>query len=796
MLKNHLLIALRRMRRQKGYAAINVLGLAIGVAACLLILHYVLDERAFDRFHGDGDRIYRLVTEGEFPAVGWPFGRILEEGYAEVEEVVYMRTWPTFPIVHEGERYYESLRYAEASFFEVFDFPLVDGDRATALADPHTIVLSEALARKLFGEAPALGQTLRLGNEMEVSVTGVARVPRHSHIKFDGVLSMETLREVMGPADFDEQMASGWGNVNMINYVLLREGADAGEFAAKIRDLPAEHIGEMLGAMGWTMQLGLEPLHGIYLQSPYGSALGPSGDIAHVYLLSVVALFILLLAAVNFVNLATARSAERAREVGLRKAMGSSRGELVRQFLAESLLTSGLAVILGAGLAWLALPFFADLADRGYAVGDLFSLSLAAALLALVVLIGLLAGLYPALALSGFRPLEVLRGSFSTSRRGVRLRQSLVVLQFGVSSVLLVATIVVLSQLHFMQSQHPGFDREQVLVVDARRAPAAARAVLKDALAAHSAVQRVSATFAVPGRSGWQGQLSFPEGVPEGQSVSLEYVPVDHDYVATLGLEIVAGRAFDPSFATDAETAVMINEAAVRAAGWASPAEAVGRRFTSPGSGKPEGVVIGVVRDHHHHGLRERIGPIMYGLNPWALGLLAVRLDAAQAASVVGHLERTWEDHLSGYPYEYAFLDEAFAHQYGEERRLARIFGTFALLAVLIGCLGLFGLAAFTAQQRTKEVGVRKVLGATVPQLVTLLSKDFLKLVVVAFVMTTPVAYWAMGRWLEGFAYRIEIGPGVFLAAGLVAVAAALLTVSGQALRAATADPVEALRSE
>jgi putative ABC transport system permease protein len=482
--------------------------------------------------------------------------------------------------------------------------------------------------------------------------------------------------------------------------------------------------------------------------------------------------------------------------VGIRKALGAGRPMLMRQFLGESTLTALAAVLLGVILAWLALPYFGELSGRSYALSDLASPLLVSTAMGLVAIVGLLAGFYPAVALSHFKPVEVLRGRFSRSGRGVRLRQGLVVLQFAITSVLLIGTLVVLNQLHYMQSQHPGFDREQVLVVDAQRAPASRRAVLKETLESHAGVQRVSAAAAMPGRSGWRGQLSFPESLPEGQAVSLEYIPVDHDYIPTLGLELVAGRNFNPEIISDLEHAVIINEAAVRAAGWASPDVAIGQRFTSPGSEKPEGVVIGVVRDHHHHGLRERIEPIMYGINPWALGLLAVRMETAQAASVIAHLENAWQDQLAGYPYSYDFLDAAFAAQYAEERRLARIFGTFALLAILIGCLGLLGLAAFTAQQRRSEVGVRKVLGATVAHLVGLLSRDFMVLIGIAFLVAVPVAYFAMNRWLEGFAYRIELGPAVFLLAALGASLAALLTVAGQARRAATADPVKAIRSE
>jgi putative ABC transport system permease protein len=796
MAVNHLRIAWRNLRREPSFAAINILGLGLGFAACLLILHHLQDEIAFDRFHEKGDRIFRVVTEGEFPAVGWPVGRILEAEYPEVERVSYVRTWPTFPLLQDGERYYENLFYADEQFLHLFDFPLLDGDRRTALSEPYAIVISEQLAEKLFGDAPAVGREVTYGNNFQVVVTGVTRVPMHSHIQFDGILSMATLRDLMGPANFDQQFESGWSNINMMNYVLLREGVDGKAFAASIRNLPEERVGEMLSAMGTTMHLGLEPLRRIYLHSDLGSGLGPSGDASRVQLLAAVGLLILLLAAVNFVNLSTARSMERAREVGVRKSVGARRGSLVVRFLSESTLMASAAVMFGVGIALLTLPHFSNLVGRSYAYADVFTPAFVFGALGLVTVVGILAGLHPAFVLTRFMPADTLRGRYSTSSRGIRVRKVLVILQFSIASVLLIGTFVVLQQLHFMQGQHPGFDREQVLVVDARRAPPAARSVLRETLSAHAAVDRIAGAYAVPGRPGWAGQLSFPESLPDGQSIALEYVSVDQEYVETLGLEIVAGRDFDRHIASDVESAVIINESAVRAAGWATADDAIGRGFTSPGSGKPDAVVVGVVRDYHHHGLRERIEPIMYGINEWALEMLVVRIQAGQITPFLSYLEASWQDQLAGYPFSYAFLDESFGQVYDEERRLARVFATFAFLAVLIGSLGLFGLAALITRQRSREVGVRRVLGAGTLNLVVLFSRDFILLVAVAFLVSAPVAYWVMDQWLNDFAYRISIGADVIIAAGALAIVVALIAVSGQAMRAALVDPVHALRTE
>ncbi len=809
MLRHHLLIALRSLRRRKGFAALSVTGLAVGLGCALLIALFVMDELGHDRAFA-GRNVHRLVSDIQqsgdaephhVGAVGWPYGRIIEETFPEVEDVVYLGTWPAYPITQGDERLHERMLWADEGFFEAFPVALGEGDPATALAEPFSVVLSEALARRLYGDGPALGRTLTLADTLDFTVSGVAAEGPPSHVTFDVLGSFGTMRALLGSETYDAWIAGGWLNVNAVNYVRLRDGADAAALARKVRDLPMERAGETLRGWGSTYRLGLQPAEDVYLRAGgYDNPLGPQGDGGRVLLLAAIGAFILLLAGINFVNLATARSAERAREVGVRKVVGSGRGLLIRQFLAESVVTALAALVLALGLATVTLGLFNDLTGKGYGLADLFAPPLLLGALGAAVLVGLLAGLYPAFVLASFRPVAVLKGRFQTGRRGVALRRGLVTFQFAVSCVLIVATLVVLGQLRHMQEQDLGFAEDQVLLLDARDAPfeqlRGGLDGLAQALEAHPAVERTARAWSFPGQMGWRGQVAFPEGWPEGESLALEYVPVGFGYEGALGLEVVAGRAFDRSFATDTATAVVINEAAVRAAGWASAEEAVGKGFASPASGRPEGRVVGVVRDYHHHGLQEAIGPMMFGADPVRGGRLAVRFRAEAASDVLTQVEDAWPRFFPDTALDHAFLDETFAAQYEAERRLARTFGVFSALAVLVACLGLFGLAAYVAARRTKEVGVRKVLGASVAGLVALLTREFLVLVAVGLAVAVPVAYVLMGRWLDGFAYPAALGPGPFLLAGLLALAIALVAVGGQALRAATADPVQSLRSE
>ena len=799
MLTNHLKIAVRHLLRRKGYAFINIFGLAVGLACGVLILLFVRDELSYDRFHADADRIYRVAVDAyppndappdTFALSSQPVGRTLRADYPEAEHVARFEAWS--PTVKHGGQYFFDDRFffAEPSFFDVFTFPLAAGDAATALDAPYSLVMTEEVARKYFGSTDALGRTLVLDDTLTFTVTGVARdVPPGSHLRFDFLVSWSTLTSIQPEND-------AWLSLNTYTYVKLRPGVRAAAFEAQIRDLIMRHYGEQLRGIGFAAELRLQPLTAIHLRSNRGGELQPGGDVRYVYAFSAIAVFVLLIACVNFMNLATARSMERAKEVGVRKVVGSGRARLAGQFLSESVLTCLAALVVAVGLVAAALPFFNDLAGKEIGFARLLDPAFALSLVGLTVLLGVLAGGYPAFVLSGFEPIEVLKGAFRSSGRGALLRKTLVVFQFAVSVALIVCTVVVFEQLAYMRSQDLGFDGEQVLVIDAQGVPSGQMRqqyeTIKGELAQQAQVRQVSAMWSVPGRAA--GLLVVaPEGLAEGDSRRMQILLADHDFVETLGIEIVAGRDFSTAFETDAAEALLVNESAVANLGWGPPEEAVGRRIQV---GQKNGVIVGVMKDFHFSSLKDRIEPMILHIIPQAFDYFAVRLAPGEAATAVAGLERTWEEHFPGYPFASFFLDEDFDRQYQTEARLAEVFGVFAFVAILIACLGLFGLATFMAEQRTKEIGVRKVLGATVPGIVALLSKDFTRLVAAAVVVASPVAYFAMEQWLAPFPYRISIRWTVFVAAGLAALGVALLTVSYQSVRAALANPVDALRYE
>ena len=805
MLQNYLKTAWRSLWRHKVFSLINIVGLGVGIGCCLLIALFVTDELAFDAFHAKSDRIYRVISEikqvsdgsvSKNTGNGWPLGRELKDTYPEIEEVVYLRQ-PRYAIKHRGQYYFENIITADNNFLQVFSFPLLKGNPHTALAEPNSLVLSEKMAYKYFGREEALGKTLVLNDSLLFRVTGVVKnVPAQSHLQFDALVSFATFT-ARNSHFYTNQ---GWFDLNMYNYVLLRPGTNVAAFSAKVKGLAMAKAGEFYSQFGYECAVTLQPLKEIYLHSAdTGNGLGPVGNINTVYLLSAIAGFILLIACINYMNLATARSVERAKEIGIRKVIGSTQGALVQQFLTESFLTCLLAFMLALELAVLLMPYFNQLAGKQYIFNHLLSLEIIRLLAILLVVVSLLAGLYPAFVLARFQPIQVLKGVFRTGKSGVSLRKGLVVFQFAISCILILSTLVVTRQLMYMQNQDLGFTKNQVLVIDASKTPYAGRAqqyqAFKQTLRTHAAVKEVAAALTLPGRSGWRGQLVVPEGRPQDDMLSVEYLAADQDFVPALGLQIIAGRNFSPDFATDQEEALLINEAAVREMNFGSPEKAIGKHINSP-SGYPEGVVVGVVKDYHQHGLQEKIRPVVVDMNPNAFQVFALRIKPQEVAATLAHLKKTWHQFFNGYTFEYYFLDEDFAQQYEKEARLAKMAAGFAALAIFIAGLGLFGLVAFTTVQRTKEIGIRKVLGASVPNIVLLLSKDFLKLVLLANVIAWPLAWWAMHHWLQNFAYRIQVGVGLFALTGIIALLLAFITLSFQAIKAAVANPVQSLRSE
>lgn len=795
MLRNYLKIIARRLWRERSYAVLNLTGLAVGFACCLLIALYVYDELSVDNFHEGAERIVLVGTEGRDGARGqgslatpYPLGDALRNELPSVEETVRV-LWPGPGEVSVDGRSFteeEGVFHVEAPFFEVFSFPLLHGDPATVLREPNTAVVTPAFAEKHFPGEDPVGKTFysRRYGEHEYRITGIAESREHSYLDFNVLLSFSTLGYADSHADL-------WGGRMFLTFAKFQEGTTPEQFEAQVEAVTQQHLGE-----DRAMAFFAQPITGLYL-SNLVSVDGFRGDWGYIYLFATIALIILMLACVNYVTLMTARASRRAREVGVRRTVGAGRGQVAGQFLLASVLMTVAAFILGLGLARVALPVFNTLlgTELTFSGAGVALVLLAAAALG----VGVLAGSYPALYLSGFRPTAVLRGSASERLGGARLRKGLVVFQFAIAVALLVCTGIVYQQLQYAQEKDLGFQGEQVVVVNAPRGQEEA---FREEVRGHPSVVSAALAESLPGRfglttGGTAGELASAPGVEDDKRIPFQPAVVDVDYVETLGLDVVTGRDFDPEHPSDEERAHLLNETAVHALGW-TPKEAVGKSFSL--NGNPDGVVIGVVRDFHTAtSLREPIRPVVIQLHPVeglsAWKQLVVRLAPGTIHEGLEHLQQQWA-RFSADPFDYTFLDATFAAMYETERRLGQVFALFAGIAILIACLGLFGLAAYAAERRRKEIAIRKALGATARSVVALLSKDFLKLVALAFVVAAPVAYVAMRRWLDDFAYRIEIGPDVFVLAITAALLIALATVSTQALRAAWTDPVAAIRQE
>ena len=784
MLKNQFKIELRTMRREKGYAFIHIAGLAVGMAACLLIGLYVQDELSYDAFHANADRTYRVLREFDIPDLHSTISTTppalapaLEESVPAIEAAVRIRR--TSPVVQQGpHKAIESdFLWADAGFFEVFSFLMLQGE--AALERPATVILTAERATTYFPNEDPIGKTLQV-DDQDVTVTGVmADLPANSHLQAGFVGSLST-----APPSLN------WGFNNYVTYVLLAEGAS--------KEAVTRQVAETIEAntnptgderAGHAFIPHLQPITGIHLGQGVDVDIGSQGKRQYVYLFVVLAGFIILLACINFMNLATARSAGRAREIGIRKTLGARREQLGAQFLGESLLMSMIALVLALLIVDLGLPALNQLVGKSLTARALYEGPQVLALLGLGVFVGLLAGTYPALVLSHFRPAQVLKGTM-TGPRGNRLRKGLVVFQFAISIALIAGTGISQSQLRFMRSAGLGFDAEDRVLIKQAGYLGEGIDAFEQELKKLPGVQRVASGFSMPGtffiNSMWQ------PSTPGSEAHNMDYSFVGFDYVETLGIEIVAGRSLSRAFPTDS-FAVMLSETAVKDFGW-SVEEALGQTL-SPSWGSIEFTVVGVTKDFHYRSLHAEIYPLALFGPLRTPRYVAVRVSPDKVANTLEAIRSLWKQ-FSDLPLEYAFLADDLVATYRTEERLTKIFGIFSGLAILIACLGLFGLAAFTAEQRTKEIGIRKVLGASVANLVALLSKDFLRLVLIAFVVAVPVAYLAMERWLEDFAYRIDLGVGTFALAGGLALGIALLTVSYQALKAALADPVRALRYE
>ena len=808
MLKNYFKIAFRNFKKHKGYAFVNLSGFALGIACCLLILLYVQDELSYDRFHEQADEIYRVAirevtptSDVLYPLTPYPLAATLVADFPEVRHATRLRRRQALAISY-GDQLFDETRIhrADSNFFEVFQLPFLQGHPKTALRNPSSVVITASIARKYFGDDDPMGKVLDFKDGITYStpytVTGVIEdVPRQSHFDFDFLLSWRR-------AGDEPRVRQNWFGYGVYTYFVLDERQRPedleAKFPAMLRRYGGPQIEEGRGlsfdehlAAGNEYHYFLQPLTDIHLYSNMNWEIEPNGSITYIYLFTAIAFFILLLACVNYMNLTTARSVRRAREVGMRKVMGSSRRQLMAQLLTESVLMTGIAFLLALLLLEGVRPGFNAFTGKSIAVGYALDGYLLPALLGGALLIGMLAGSYPAFFLSSFRPVMILKGQGAPGVSRTAFRNGLVVFQFVVSIALLVGTFVVQEQMDFMQTKRLGFDKEHVVVMEKAWALGDQRAAFKQKVLSQPGVVGFSATDAVPGGS-YAEIFMAPEGVARSEQYNVSVVWADHDYVQTLGLAMAQGRLFDEALASDS-MAVIVNETLVRLMGLG--AHPIGKRIRTP-RGSTFYPILGVVEDFHFQSLREEIQPFAYFIEGGTMARAAVRIRSEDVPETLAYLEETWKQFVSDKPFAYSFLDDGIAVLYRAEEQTRTLFGMFSLLAIVIACLGLFGLSAFIAEQRTKEIGIRKVLGASVGGLVVLLSKDFVKLVGLALVVATPVAYFAMHRWLQSFAYRIEISWGIFLMAGLLALLIASLTVSYQAVRAALADPVKSLRYE
>jgi putative ABC transport system permease protein len=809
MINNYLTIAFRNLWRHKFFTALNVAGLAIGIATCLVIMLFVQHELSYDRFHEKADRIVRVVFRGSIngglmkeASVMPPTAQTLKADYPEVLEATRFRTGGA-PLFSYGDKTIKvNFTFADSNFFQVFTLPLLDGDIKTALSQPNTAVVTQETARKFFGNENPIGKELALkGGNTSFKITGLMKeVPVNSHFHFDLFASM---------ASMPDARSTSWMVSEFRTYLVLPPGYDYKQLEAKLPQVVKKYMGPQLQqAMGMSLTqfrqqgndigLYLQPLTDIHLRSDLNLELEPGGDIRYLYLFGAIALFMLLIACINFMNLSTANASRRAREVGIRKVLGSLKGELVRQFMLESALLTTFSLLLGLALVYWTLPFFNQLAVKELTLSLTTHLWLLPALLLLGLLVSVLAGSYPAFFLSSIHPVSVLKGSFaigklSGNRKSIGLRSGLVVFQFFVSISLMVGTGVVYRQLQYIQNKKLGYDKEQVLVIESGRL-GKNEDVFRRQLLHDPRVSNASISVYLPaGPSNNNNYTVYAEDQAFQLVKTLRY-GVDPRYIPTMGMQLVAGRNFSEEMATDS-SGVILNETAAQTFGWGN--HALGHTLThSDNQGnKTTYRVIGVVKDFHFRSLHERIAPLLMMLGENG-GAIIVKTKTRDFKGLLASMKKKWSIFTAEEPFEYAFLDERFEATYRSEQKVGQILAMFAGLTIFVACLGLFGLATFTAEQRRKEIGIRKVVGASVTDIVALLSRDFLKLVLVANVLAWPLVYFVMSRWLEDFAYRIELGPWLFILAGAAALLIALVTVSFQSIRAALANPVKSLRTE
>ena len=807
MLKNYFKTAFRNFRNNKFYTSINIVGLAIGIATCLLIMLYVLDELSYDNYNKNANEIYRIDNEIKFGGNHFDLAvNAALEGPTIVKEIprviqyTRLRTYYGF-IARKGN---ENLReakvaWADSTLFEIFTLPLLAGDPKTALKNPHSLVITERFAKKYFNRTDVVGQNLIVHDTDNYKITAVIKnIPEQSHFNYDAFIPL---------TQDDQSRDDNWLSQNFNTYILVKKGTDTKKLVQEIDQLTDRHIEPMLKSIlnesmadfkksGNFVLNSLTPLKDIHLHSNKIAELGANGSIQYVYIFSAIAILILLIACVNFMNLSTARSSNRAKEIGVRKVLGSLRKNLIHQFLTESLIISFIAFIIALLFVLLLLPYFNQLAGKNISITVLFNPSMLIAVLSLMVVVGLLAGSYPALFLSAFQPIDVLKGKLAKGFKGSFLRNALVVIQFAISIVLIVGTIVIYNQLSYIRNKDVGFNRDKVMVIQNSYALKSQVNSFKEELQKLSGVKDITLTGYLPVNGYRSNDAFFTSPALDQQSaISMQKWTIDENYMKTLGIKLAEGRNFSRQFLTDS-MAIIINEAAAK---FMATKNILNKKLYTIEDPKTKRLneyhIVGVAKNFNYSSLREMISPLamLYGEEH---GSMAIRINTTNITPIIDQIKSKWQSIATGQPLEYTFMNEQFNSLYSTEQRTGQIFTTFAILAIAIACLGLFGLAAFAAEQRTKEIGVRKVLGASVTNIAAMLSREFFKLVIIASLIAFPLAWWMMNKWLQDFAYRTNISWWIFVVAGILVLLITLITVSFQAIKAALLNPVRSLRTE
>ena len=810
MIKNYIKIAFRFLINQKFYSILNIAGLSVGLSCFLLIALYVNDELSYDRFHKDAENIYRMEFEGELGGNVFvtalssaPTAKTLKEEFPEVIDATRMRSTSSWLLRKSNDVnsfIFEKVSWADHNIFSFFGIPLVYGDPENALKKPNQLAITKTMAKTIFGNINPVGEFVQLDNEKTYEISAVYEdLPSNSHFHYDMLLSMETL---------EESKSSVWLSINFSTYIRLSNGIDYKEVENKLPDLTQRKIGDELKkalnlddidltSPDSPARFTLIPLQDIHLKSDKLGEHEANGDIKYIYIFSAVAIFILLLACINFMNLATARSTKRAKEVGVRKVMGAYKRHLVNQFLTEAMVISLISTILAAFISLLLLPFFNELTYKQFHDTDIFSPKIVGLLIAITIVVGFLAGSYPSFYLSQFKPVETLKGKLNLGMKSAGIRSTLVVVQFTISISMIIGTAIVFDQLSYIQNKKLGFNKDHVIMVkDAWLLDDKVNVFKQEVLKDSRVINGTVATF-LPVRTTNNNNMFLKGSNPQSdEKYILGNYNIDYDYIPTLGIEIKEGRNFSKEFGADS-TGILLNESAVSMMDLENPIGSVissyngGMENPSVNSYK----VIGVVKDFHFSSLRDNIGPILFQLGN-SNGFVSFKIKGDDVSGTIASIRETWNKVGPGQPFDFDFLDQRFSDLYKSEQQIGSIFSVFAFLAIFIACLGLYGLAAFTTEQKTKEIGIRKVLGASVSSIITLLSKEFVKLVTISFGIAVLVSTFFMNKWLEDFVYRTNLKPITFVLAGLISLSIAWITMAIQSYKAATGNPAKTLKSE